>query len=90
MGERSHIRGLQLKAPVNTIVGTATGQFNGMDGYTVTFEVQDNGAPGKDDEVYFVVYQTSNPRNVVLWVPLQFLDSGNVQVKFDLLAIKPS
>ena len=79
-----------LKAPVNTIVGTATGQYNGMDGYTVTFEVQDNGASGNGDEVYFVVYQTSNPRNVVLWVPLQFINSGNIQVKFDIATSKPS
>lgn len=77
--------------PVNTISGAANGQWNGMDGYSVTFEVQDDGVPGKVDEVYFVVYQTSNPRNVVLWIPLQSIDSGNVQVKFDIGAgNKPS
>lgn len=78
-------------APVNTIVGMGTGEYNGMDGYTVVFELQDNGEPGTDDEAYFVVYQTSNPRNVVIWVPLQFIGSGNIQTHFDLGAgNKPS
>jgi hypothetical protein len=70
--------------PINTIAGTGTGEFNDMTGYTVTFEVQNNGGAGTNDEVYFVVYQTSNPRNVVVWVPQQFISSGTIPVSFDL------
>lgn len=71
------------KAPVNTINGMGTGRYDGMDGYTVIFELQDNGEPGKNDEASFVVYQTSNPSNVVLSVPLQFVTSGNIQAHVD-------
>lgn len=71
------------KAPVNTIVGMGTGRYDGTEGYTVVFELQDNGEPGKNDEASFMVYQTSNPSNVVLNVPLQIVTSGNIQAHVD-------
>lgn len=71
------------KAPVNTIVGTGTGRYDGTDGYTVVFELQDNGEPGNNDEASFIVYQTGNPSNVVLNVPLQVVTSGNIQAHVD-------
>lgn len=70
-------------APVNTIMGTGTGRYDGMDGYTVMFELIDNGEPGTQDEASFVVYQTSNPSNVVLNVPLEFITGGNIQAHVD-------
>jgi len=70
-------------APVNTIVGTGTGRYDGVDGYTVVFELVDNGEPGTQDEASFMVYQTANPSNVVLNVPLQFITGGNVQAHVD-------
>jgi hypothetical protein len=70
-------------APVNTIVGTGTGRYDGVDGYTVVFELVDNGEPGTQDEASFMVYQTANPSNVVLNVPLQFITGGNIQAHVD-------
>ena len=70
-------------APVNTIMGTGTGRYDGVDGYTVLFELVDNGEPGSQDEASFVVYQTSNPANVVLNVPLEFITGGNIQAHVD-------
>lgn len=71
------------KAPVNTIVGTGTGRYDGMEGYTVVFELQDNGEPSTNDQASFMVYQTGNPANVVLNVPLQLVTSGNIQAHVD-------
>jgi hypothetical protein len=70
-------------APVNTIVGMGTGRYDGTDGYTVIFELIDNGEPGTQDEISFKVYQTSNPSNVVLQIPLTFITGGNVQAHVD-------
>jgi hypothetical protein len=70
-------------APVNTIVGMGTGRYNQTDGYTVIFELVDNGEPGTQDEISFKIYQTSNPSNVVLQIPLSFITGGNVQAHVD-------
>ena len=70
-------------APVNTIVGMGTGRYDGVEGYTVVFELVDNGEPGTNDEASFMVYETANPSNVVLNVPLAFITSGNVQAHVD-------
>ena len=72
------------KAPVNQIIASGTGLYDGMSGYTVVFELIDNGEPGAGvDEAGFMVYQTSNPSNVVLNVPLAFITSGNIQAHVD-------
>lgn len=72
------------KAPVNTIVGMGTGRYDGADGYTIVFELIDIGEPGRNDESSFMIYQTSNPSNVVLSIPLTFITSGNIQAHLDL------
>jgi hypothetical protein len=72
------------KAPVNTIVAMGTGRYDGVDGYTVVFELQDNGEPGHGvDMAGFVVYETANPTNVVLNVPVAFVTDGNIQAHVD-------
>lgn len=71
------------RAPVNTIVGMGTGRYDGVDGFTVVFELVDNGEPGTQDEAAFKVYETANPSNVVLNVPLQFITGGNIQAHVD-------
>jgi len=43
----------------------------------------DNGEPGKNDEAGFVVFETANPSNVVLNVPLAFITGGNIQAHVD-------
>ncbi len=70
-------------APVNTIIAMGTGKFDNIDGYTVQFELVDNGEPGTTDAAMFKVYQTSNPSNVVLNCPLQVIGSGNIQAHVD-------
>lgn len=70
-------------APVNTIIGMGTGRFDGTDGYTVVFELIDNGEPGTSDEASFMVFETAHPSNVVLNTPLTFITGGNVQAHVD-------
>jgi hypothetical protein len=70
-------------APVNTIMGTGTGRYNGVDGFTVQFELVDNGEPGTNDAVSILIFETANPSNVVLNVPLQFITGGNIQAHVD-------
>ncbi len=41
------------------------------------------GEPGGNDLSAMRIYQTSNPANVVLDVPLQQLDGGNLQAHYD-------
>jgi hypothetical protein len=71
------------KAPVNTIVASGTGRFDGVDGFTVQFTLIDNGEPGTHDQAGFLIFQTNNPLNVVLAVPLETITSGNIQAHVD-------
>ena len=70
-------------APINKMIGLGTGRYNGADGYTVSFTLIDNGEPGRKDMLSFLIYETANPSNVVLSLPLQFLTKGNLQAHFD-------
>ena len=54
-----------------------------IDGYTIEFTLQDFGEPGSSDRMAIKIYQTANPANVVLNVPLQKLSGGNLQAHFD-------
>ena len=72
------------QAPIDTLVGTGTGKFDGVDGFTVEFTLIDGGEPGDDnDKIRIRIFQTSNPSNVVLNVPLQLIEGGNLQAHFD-------
>jgi hypothetical protein len=70
-------------APLDTLIGVGTGRYNGVDGYTIEFTLQDYGEPGSSDKMAIKIYQTANPANVVLNVPLQILTGGNLQAHFD-------
>lgn len=70
-------------APVNNIIGTGTGRFDGTYGYTVVFQLVDNGEPGTSDMAAFWVYQTGNSSNTVLNVPLEVITGGNIQAHVD-------
>jgi hypothetical protein len=70
-------------APLDTMIGVGTGRYNNADGYTVEFTFQDYGEPGSDDRAALKVYETANPTNVVLEVPLQVLSGGNLQAHYD-------
>ena len=70
-------------APLDTLIGIGTGRYNGANGYTIEFTLQDFGEPGSSDRMAIKIYQTANPANVVLNVPLQVLSGGNLQAHFD-------
>lgn len=70
-------------APLDTLVGVGTGRYNGNDGYTIEFTLVDAGEPGVNDEAALRIYETANPGNVVLDVPLQVIDGGNLQAHYD-------
>jgi hypothetical protein len=70
-------------APLDTLIGVGAGRYNGEDGYTIEFTLQDYGEPGTDDKMAIKIYETANPANVVLNVPLQKLTGGNLQAHFD-------
>ena len=70
-------------APINEMIGMGTGRYDGADGYTVQFTLIDNGEPGRKDKLSFLIFETANPSNVVLSLPLQFLTKGNLQAHFD-------
>ena len=70
-------------APLDTLIGVGTGRYNNADGYTIEFTLRDYGEPGTDDRMAIKIYETANPANVVLDVPLQKLTGGNLQAHFD-------
>lgn len=70
-------------APLDTLIGVGTGRYNGAHGYTIEFTLQDFGEPGSADRMAIKIYETANPANVVLNVPLQVLSGGNLQAHFD-------
>ena len=72
-------------APVDTIVGTGTGRYNGVDGYTIEFTLVDAGEPGTADRA---ALRITGPGGVVLDVGVWpdgpiLLDGGNIQAHFD-------
>ena len=70
-------------APLDTMVGVGTGRYNGVAGYTIEFTLVDAGEPGGSDQAAMKIFQTSNPSNVVLDIPLQQLTGGNLQAHYD-------
>lgn len=70
-------------APLDTLIGVGTGRYNGTDGYTINFTLRDYGEPGSSDQMRIYIFETANPGNVVLNVPLQVLTGGNLQAHYD-------
>jgi hypothetical protein len=71
------------KAPVNTIVASGTGRYDGVEGFTVQFTLIDNGEPGRNDQAGFIIFETANPINVVLAFPAMTITTGNIQAHVD-------
>ena len=68
-------------APLDTLIGTGTGKFDGTAGFTVAFTLVDSGEPGgSEDRIALRIFQGTN---VVLNVPLQDITKGNLQAHFD-------
>jgi hypothetical protein len=70
-------------APLDTLIGTGIGKYNNADGYSIQFTLVDAGEPGTEDQMAIRIFETANPANVVLNVPLQFLTGGNLQAHAD-------
>jgi hypothetical protein len=70
-------------APIDTLIGTGVGRYNGDEGYSIKFTLVDGGEPGGDDQMAILVYETGNMGNVILDVPLQNLTGGNLQAHYD-------
>ena len=68
-------------APIDTLVGTGMGRYNGVDGYTIAFTLVDAGEPGVDDKMAILI--TDGGGGTVLDVPLQLLAGGNLQAHYD-------
>lgn len=71
------------RAPLDTLTGVGTGRYNGADGYTIRFTLVDAGEPGSLDMMAILIFETANPANVVLNVPLQYMTTGNLQAHYD-------
>ena len=69
-------------APLDTLKGVGTGRYQNQDGYTIEFTLVDAGEPGSMDEMSILIYDTSTGE-VVLDVPQQRLDGGNLQAHYD-------
>lgn len=69
-------------APLDTLIGTGAGRYNGASGYTIEFTFVDYGEPGGSDRAALKIYQTGSGA-VVLDVPLQVLSGGNLQAHYD-------
>jgi len=71
-------------APLDTLVGVGAGRYNNVAGFTIEFTLVDAGEPGRGvDQMAILIYETANPANVVLNVPLQVISGGNLQAHFD-------
>jgi len=71
-------------APLDTLKGVGTGRYDNEDGYTIEFELQDHGEPGRGvDKMAIKIYETTNPGNVVLDKALQVITGGNLQAHYD-------
>lgn len=70
-------------APLDTLIGVGRGRYDGMDGYTIEFTLIDAGEPGSSDAAALRIYETANPANVVLDLPLTTLSGGNLQAHYD-------
>jgi hypothetical protein len=68
------------EAPLDTLTGTGTGTFNGVEGFSIVFTFIDGGEPGGDDQIAFVI---TGPGGVVLNVPTTTVSGGNLQAHFD-------
>jgi hypothetical protein len=73
------------RAPVDTIVATGYGTYNGLTGYTIEFTLVDSGEPDnkRSDQIRILIYPTADPSDVKLSVPLQFITAGNIQAHYD-------
>jgi len=68
-------------APLDTLIGRGTGRLNGVDGYSIVFTLIDEGEPGTNDRMGFII--TAPNGTVVINVPVTELTGGNLQAHYD-------
>ena len=56
-------------APLDTLIGVGTGRYNNRRLHD-RVHARDFGEPGRNDQASLRIYETANPSNVVLNVPL--------------------
>ena len=69
-------------APLDTFIGTADGELDGVGVSTLSFIFVDSGEPGGSNDA-FALRITDAGGNVVLNVPLTPTSNGNVQAHYD-------
>ena len=69
-------------APLDTLIGTGIGRYNGVDGHTIAFTLVDGGEPGAGVDMMGILI-TAPDGTVVLNVPKQVTTGGNLQAHFD-------
>jgi len=69
-------------APFDTFIGVGVGELNGVAGSTVNFTFIDSGEPGGHNDMAAIQIRDAS-NNVVLDIPLSFLDKGNIQAHYD-------
>jgi len=70
-------------APLDTLVGVGLGRYNNQEGFTIEFTLVDGGEPGREDMAALNVYETADPGNIILDIPLQYMTGGNLQAHYD-------
>jgi len=70
-------------APLDTLVGVGLGRYNNQEGFTIEFTLVDGGEPGREDMAALKVYESANPGNLILDIPLLYIDGGNLQAHYD-------
>ena len=70
-------------APLDTLIGTGTGRYNGVDGFDIAFTLVDAGEPGRNDMATILITDPSNGDAVVLSVSGNLSNGGNLQAHED-------
>ena len=79
LADNSTLNLILLKAGV----GWQPAPVPSLDRYTTRFNLVGGGEPGTKDKMALLLFETANPSNVVLSVPLQLITTGNLQAHFD-------
>jgi hypothetical protein len=70
------------RAPLDTLIGTGTGRYNGEDAYSIEYTLVDGGEPGRFVDMIAILIKAPDD-SIVLEVPLQVITGGNLQAHFD-------
>ena len=69
------------KAPIDTLIGTGTGRYNGVDGATIAFTLVDAGEPGRNDKARLLIVDVNGTTQLDVYGHLS--SGGNLQAHSD-------